>query len=49
MRGLITFPDVIQNAGTVIEGFGWACFFRCVRAAVVSTVTGKPSTFLSCI
>ena len=43
MRGLITYRDVVRNAGLIRKEFGALCLFRCV----VAMVTRRRTTFLA--
>jgi hypothetical protein len=43
--GVITTRDVLLHVPTIINGFGFSCFFRCLLASFRPT----PVTFLSII
>jgi hypothetical protein len=43
MQGLITGKDVVRHGATIIRGFGFRCWLRCLG----SLLSAHPTTFLA--
>ena len=43
MQGFITGKHVVLHGGTIIRGFGFGCWLRCLAAAL----SPRPTTFLA--
>ena len=45
IRGLITSKDVFRHTGSIVRGYGFRSYLRCIRALL----SGRSTTFLEII